>query len=91
MSKRNQLFEKSLNLLALEGMETYNARKIVLKAIAEERSHSDGKCMWTNYGTPIGNENSCLEHPIDMCNNKSIKCNPASKFRFDSLFSYEGP
>ena len=86
MSERNKLFRKSMEILSSEGVEPELAKRMVNEALAEARLVSSqrtaNKCMWTNYGTMLEDENGCMETPADMCKKRNITCDSSAKFRY---------
>ena len=88
MSERNKLFRKGMEILASEGVNPDQAKRMINEAFAktgvilEKRDGSNNKCMWTNYGTMLEDANGCIETPVDMCVKRNITCDPFIKFRY---------
>ena len=82
MSKRNQIFKKSMDILTSDGINPDQARSIVTNLFEKDRTLNK-KCLVTNYGdTVMENEDECREVTNTMCQNRTSIC---SQFNFRSI------
>ena len=83
MSKRNSLFKKSMDILALDGLGPQQAKNTVNEALAEraKRFYKNNLNFTRELYSDLGAEIMIEE----ICTKANITCDPSSKFRYFSL------
>ena len=84
MSKRNSLFKKSMDILALEGLgPPQQAKNTVNEALAKRAKGYYKNNL--NFTRELYNDLGAKIVIEEICTKANITCDPSSKFRYFSL------
>ena len=83
MSKRNRLFKKSMDILALEGLGPHQAKNTVNEALANRAKRYYKNNL--NFTRELYNDLGAKIMIEEICTKANITCDPSSKFRYFSL------